>query len=485
MTHDDSCEAALEQSLRDYFRDELGTVATPEMVWQRVSRRLDLDKGQSPLEHVASACATNKGVQIASVKDNVVPMPGQPKRQQGNRWPGFAAVAAALLVIALGATIFGVLGGGRSLRTHIGANPTSTPQRTTQTPLPPGIKQFTGVSMVSASHGWAIGNVEATNGEHTGFIEQYGDGQWSLTDARFPGAQLLSITMQASGTGWIVGQSEKLADEPPQPAQPPKLIITSTFLLRFAQGNWIRESVPADVETSSVHMISADFGWAIAWSTDVAVSSPAFGAQKTNHQILERYVGGTWQSSATPAMLTALWLSSPNEGWASDGVRFWRYQAGQWSAGPETGGIVSDLAMTSKTDGWATGYIPQGEMSPTTKEVPARPLLVHFDGMTWVPSPLAADALPHDSWTQRVFLASTIEGWATGGANGAAPSVALHYLDGAWSQVPVPAGVSLLTVSSGATDDAWATGVDYQADGVADQAVLLHYAHGVWTGAQG
>ena len=234
-----------------------------------------------------------------------------------------------------------------------------------------------------------------------------------------------------------------------------------------------------------MHLISAQFGWALAWSADGAAASTAAATTKTNNQLLARYVGGTWTTSPTPTLLSALWLSSPDDGWATDGARFWRYHAGQWTAGPEAGGIVADLALTSATDGWATGYVPQGTMSPTTKEEPATPLLLHFDGTTWAPIALPASILPHDSWAQQLFLASTTEGWAIGGPNGGAPPALLHYRNGAWSAVPLPAGVALTSISNGSSDDAWATGVRSLSDGVEDQAVLLHYANGTWTDPQG
>jgi hypothetical protein len=491
MTNDASCDAALERRLRAYFHDEIGAVAAPEAVWQRVACRLDLAERLSPVGYEAPAPSLGARAHAAPMARSAALWPQRPKRPPSARWQGFAAVAAALLLIVLGATIFGALAGGRPSGTRGGDQLRPTPQRNAQTPLPAGAMSFVGVSMVSATQGWAIGDVEAAAGEHTGFIERYGDGQWSLTEPMYPSTQLLGVSMQSDGTGWIVGQSEKLADDPQptkQPQQPPKLIITGTFLLHFAQGAWTRQSAPAGVEVSSVHMISAVFGWALAWSADASAATTATTAadgKNTNNQVLVRYMGGAWQTSTTPTMLTALWLSSPDEGWATDGVRFWHYHAGQWTAGTEAAGLVSDLALTSATDGWATGYVPQGEPSPTTKEVPARPFLLHFDGTTWAPVPLPASLLPHDSWAQRLFLASAAEGWAAGGPNGTAPPALLHYLDSTWSAVPLPAGIALSSISNGAANDAWATGVHYQGDGVVDQAVLLHYANGTWTRAQG
>src|SRR5260370_31738911 len=140
MTDDASCDVALERRLRVYFHDELGSVVTPEVVWQHVARRLDLAERPAQIEHLASPYTPDKGMQSASARGRAVPPPRRPKRQQGNRWQGFAAVAAALLVIAIGATIFGVLGGGRSLGTHSGTTATSTPQRNRLTPLPAGMK---------------------------------------------------------------------------------------------------------------------------------------------------------------------------------------------------------------------------------------------------------------------------------------------------------------------------------------------------------
>ena len=149
------------------------------------------------------------------------------------------------------------------------------------------------------------------------------------------------------------------------------------------------------------------------------------------------------------ATLVGLSMASPTDGWAvgftadTNHLILLRFHDGQWtiwqgsqSVGPSSGGI----AMTSATDGWLTslgGFL-------------------HYTNNRWVAVPV-----PAISAVESVEMISPTDGWARANllvANQNGFEGLLHFSDGVWSLVTLPAGLNTSRASMSFTFSVTPTG---------------------------
>jgi hypothetical protein len=189
--------------------------------------------------------------------------------------------------------------------------------------------------------------------------------------------------------------------------------------------------------------------------------------------------------------LSALAMVSPSEGWAAGfhGV-IAHYQDGRWTRWPtSTPGDFPGIMMVSPTDGWMSGTTP----SPDVPTTPDRTFTLHYDGRDWRPFTMPAlpplpPGLPNvlaggsslDSAVTSFAMLSASEGWAAGDNHGAASAI-YHYTGGVWHLENIAVNQSLQAIAMVSPDEGWALGAE-RIIAVGDEAaVILHYAHGVWT----
>jgi hypothetical protein len=217
----------------------------------------------------------------------------------------------------------------------------------TAQPLPAGLhpNHFFGLSMVSPTEGWAIGNtdsaisglIQGSSGAGTnGFILHYKDGQWTVQSA-YQSTNFWSLSMSSASDGWAAGST--FVNNNPVP-----------FLVHYTQGHWMQVANPLPGTHADsfyvVHMTSATDGW-LATDQDTRTGLPT----------LLHWNGTAWTVTNLPAISDTASL------------------------------LITDIATLSAGDAWAVGFrtsgpeegLPvNGGYQPTTL-----PVLFHYSNGAW------------------------------------------------------------------------------------------------------
>lgn len=269
------------------------------------------------------------------------------------------------------------------------------------------------VFMVSASEGWAVGNLDwaspTTENTSAAFILHFQGGHWHL-QGTFDGT-LQSLWMTSATDGWAVGSQGTE--------------IGTTFLLHYDGQTWTPVSAPG-AGLSEVMLTSPTTGWAIGFAAGTYIGQFS--------SLLLHYNGGSWNAVTCPAVdsFTALALDAATDGWLvgsrnqSTQTIFAHYTGQGWaevetpiSGNPHA--TITSLAVTSASEGWAIGVL-QGDAS--AGGTPSTLYLYEQQGQwTQVVGPNAG-------WINSVWLTSASKGWAVGKGG-----TILHEQQGVWSVV--------------------------------------------------
>lgn len=309
------------------------------------------------------------------------------------------------------------------------SSPTATPQQQPLTPTatatPTGPSGDEGpslgyISLVSASEGWAVGNVFNAD-PIRGIIMHFHNGAWSQYHTSKPLPQLYGLAMTSASDGWIVGDGGTI--------------------LRYRNGVWTTVASPVPRPLTSLCMLSPTEGW-------------AGGTDGFFH-----YQHNTWAlvpNSALVLSVTHISMISSSEGWAigSGGVIL-HYTQGRWQiVNNDPGFNVYNLAMASASEGWAVG------------QAAFHANALYYHNGQWQSLQIGSS----DTALFALTMLSPTEGWAAGQNN--AGGVIYHYLHGQWTQVASPAQVTLHAIAMLSPTEGW---------GVGDQGKTLHYLNGVWS----
>ncbi len=459
------------------------------------------------------------------------PVPTSPVKRRGRRVFTEAAAVAAVLLVAVAATL--LFRGGFGGPGAVG---------------PDAQLMLHSVSMVSPSEGWAVGGqgwntgrpATGTDDEGSGttVLYHYQDGHWTpvyipisdpdISDGSHPVLQ--AVSMRSATDGWAAGSLVKGS--------------VKAFFLHYDGTSWKevdpvvpqselqylgpgKPRVTAFIDLSSLQMLSATDGWAA-------------GGEHTKDGgfALLRYTGSAWVSAtvddprcfeAAPPPLSytcrffGLDMVSPQEGWAvgGSGEINWTQQpdgkqvmtsdtsagviahfaGGRWSIEavfPHAG--LQRVAMVSATEGWAFGT----QYTPGAHSV-QRPLLLHYANGTWSEAASPLDALPSgDVYYGALAFTSATDGWLVVSEYAAQDKMAhtrpilLHFTGGQWTRVDLPDvparityGINDLTMVS--PQEGWAVGAGWlpPADGklypghtgfdTPSRPLILHYFHGAWS----
>ncbi len=465
-THD----ADLEARLRIYYRQRRAAPPESDALWARLVPRLDGRAFTPSHTHYLRGAASA----------GPLPAPTAPIQSHRRFLVGFPTVAAALVIVLLAATLFGVF----TLAHRGTSSPPSILDRSKIALL--------SISMVSASEGWAVGTTNGTDVK--GVILHYHQGRWWQVSNPYDTGELRSVDMLSATDGWIVGDKGTI--------------------LRYQSDRWVKVKSPVSTALGSVSMLSPEEGWAMGqdilhyhngvWSLvsgpqhgfifSVEDSSLSGGWAVGGGGTVLQYTAGQWQAMSAPKIdLNSVAMIASNVGWAvgSGGCsgNLLHYQDGTWSVveNPAPQETLWSIAMASPDEGWAVG----NTHSDTG-------LILHYSQGQWteVPSPTKEFLLG-------VTLISPAEGWAVG-SHGAI----LHYLNGVWSVYttaiplestqPPAAGVDLTpyglsSISMVSPDEGWAVGntspyymIDASGTPISGntagvQPIILHYLHGRWT----
>jgi hypothetical protein len=457
------------------------------------------------------------------------PMSTSPVRRRGRRVFTETAAVAAVLLVAVAATLLfhGGFGGPGAVR-------------------PDAQLMLHSVSMVSPYEGWAVGgqdwNTSGGNDEGSGttILYHYKDGHWTpvyipISDPAIPDGSypvLQAVSMVSPTDGWAAGSLVKGS--------------VKAFFLHYDGTSWkevdpiVPQSelqylppgtprVPAFIDLSSLQMLSATDGWAAG----------GLHTQDGGFALLH-YTGSAWvsatvddprcyETTSAPQSYTCrffgLDMVSPQEGWAVGGSGEFAYtqQANgkQVLTSDTSAGVIAHfaggrwsieaifpyanlqrVAMVSATEGWAFGtqYAAGGSFQRTQ-----RPLLLHYANGTWSEAASPLDALPSgDVYYGALAFTSATDGWLVVTEYAAQDKmththpILLHFTDGQWTRVDLPDvpgrityGIDDLTMVS--PQEGWAVGAGWlpPADGKLNpghtgfdtptRLLILHYVHGAWS----
>jgi hypothetical protein len=298
------------------------------------------------------------------------------------------------------------------------------------------------VAMATSQVGWAVG-------EEPPFLLRYVDGAWTWQPGpartREGGWFLGSATLVSATEGWAAGSS----------------------ILHYRDGRWTEE---------------LNFGQQTVVLDDIAAASPqeawaVGGSWYADFGFIWRYQDGAWSKVYNAPNTEIVAIASPAVGdaWAvairykseghPSGGSLLHYRDGAWTDAFDTSIILRDIAMTSPTDGCATGNDASGAG-----------IFLHYTDGIWT----QAAAMP-DTTIGHLAMISADEGWATG-TIGVRQNALFHYLGGVWSPVvdPVLSQVTNLRgIAAPEPGEVWVAALvkgSWRTDGV-----LLRFHGGRWS----
>jgi len=261
-------------------------------------------------------------------------------------------------------------------------------------------------------------------------ILNFNGGSWSTVTPP-PGAYVLkSIFMVSSDEGWAVG--EQAATCTPVSFAPTSTCYPTGIILHYTQsggvGTWAifpSPATPSPIHAlESVFMLSSDEGWAVGDNATILHYTVTGGVGTWN---LVAVSGAP--SLSTDANLTSIFMLSPTSGWIVGG-NVW--QSGTSFVGPvilnwdgttwepvatptipggitptgHTTGVLTSVFFSAPDDGWAVGF--PGKLVAT---------ILHWDGVSWAHvtlSPALLGQIP--PILKSVYMTSETDGWIVGGS---------------------------------------------------------------------
>lgn len=396
------------------------------------------------------------------------PQPGTRAR----RLPRALPAVAALVLISLGAAVFGLLAHSRQQpavihypRSRCAANQISVHQLQ-------GVL-LSDIAMVSPDEGWAVGFDAADIGSSPKTspsgpaLFHYTHCQWLPVPTDPPNMFFTSITMLSAHNGWALGISDN-----------------TTILLHYTGNQWQRALVPVPVPTgdeiANLQMFSPEEGWIV-----VSGSSPP---AKLYHG-----VNGVWQAVPLGYVVPIYTVPfAPDEAWIV-GIQgeLLLYRDGaivSFDPPPTESEVVgAPITMNTPQDGWLLEAFPSDPNitatwanpnpdEPTQDQGWASRTLWHFNGKGWSDaSALISDPRIQTALYVQIFSAQ--EGWAFPFNGGA---LWLH--NGHWQSVPWPDGPfnGIVSMSQVSPVEYWAI-ASYSYIGQGKYDALLHFVNGTWS----
>src|SRR5215467_6859062 len=298
--------------------------------------------------------------------------------------------------------------------------------------------ELSGVSYVSASETWAVGNVGTAQRPNQTLTEQYNGSAWSVVPSpnQGTGNNALNGVSMIPGAGWAVGYAQVGGKYQP-------------LALGWDGAQWSIASAgtfPSDALFTGVDTLADGSAWAVGFQRTAA------GTRQT---LIEQESGGTWAPVASPndgtvttdnsltgiagTQATGLWAVGWRE--SSSGLQpvILRYDTTQpspaWVSVTGAGGVPApgtvDTVLTgvdvlSASDVWAVGYYFDGSVN--------QPLALHWDGSTWSNSPI-----PGAGMLRRVRVLAPDNVWAAGtvynGTTQVYQSLVEHFNGTSWAPV--------------------------------------------------
>jgi hypothetical protein len=343
------------------------------------------------------------------------------------------------------------------------ASPAGPGSRTlSATPAGPTFKGglFNGVSSVSATDAWAVGEIGSGRTLFSLAARWNGTG-WARVPSPSPGGRnafsnLSGVSAVPASGAWAVGSYGTGLDD--------RTLVLGWNGTRWAQVPSPSPGFPSGPSNlSGVSAVSASGAWAVG----------SYGLGSFAHPVktlVLSWNGTRWAQvpSPSPGGVNGSQLlgvtAAPGSAWAvgsADGATLaLRWNGSRWARvptpSPGASATLNAVTAVSSSDVWAVGWTALGSASG-----PHRTLVLHWDGTRWArvasPSPPAAS-----SGLNGISAISAASAWAVGDAvrKQNATALILHWNGARWVTVPGPSqGFSILSgVSEVSARDALAVG---------------------------
>jgi len=158
-------------------------------------------------------------------------------------------------------------------------NGTAWTQVTSPSPGGPGSNdELFGVTATSASNAWAVGNVEATNGNETSLILHWNGLQWARVASPHPGttSPLFAVDASSATNAWAVGDTSSGG-------------LSQTLALHWNGTKWAGAATPSPANPGSADSLR---------SVAVPSASNAWAVEGVNGIL--HWDGHTWTTVTTP-----------------------------------------------------------------------------------------------------------------------------------------------------------------------------------------
>lgn len=403
----------------------------------------------------------------------------------------FIALAAAVLIIAVGVTLFGVY----AAQLRQGGSSTAT-AATTCAPGQarahlPAYTVLSDISMVSSTDGWAVGHVwnsSVSGATPRTIIMRYQHCVWSETSKSIPSASLISVVMNSANDGWALGVTQISEGKFLSPIQ--------LILLHYTGGSWQRVQFNSDngFRGGGFSMYSPDDGWL----------GLVYGGE-TQTSMIYHYQGGKWTPVALPdafhsGSITDLVAGGPDDAWivgnvANNVATIGHYSAGQWQTwqAPLVGGrspMLDAIHVSSPQDVWVFGTYSHTFSYQGAGGYIDGPYVLHYNGTNWTSvavGNLGSPPVDILSWTTTIslsdggFLALGTE--ETSSESSIQRTLLLRCSTaGCQPQTfPIQSVFLVSSVSLYAPTQGFAIGDEKTSGAIFGTSVLLFYNAGAWT----
>lgn len=224
--------------------------------------------------------------------------------------------------------------------------------------------------------------------------------------------------------------------------------------------------LPPGASLMALSMASPTDGWAIGMTAD------------RQHVILLRYHDGQWATwhGSLPTMQLLLnaegiSITSPTDGWITGIGGFLRYSNNQWVAVPVPGiGAVETVKMVSPTDGWARAFIQTPDKQDGAEG------LLHYSNGAWSVVSLPAAVDTRSAATKFDFsVTSTGACWLMYRNASTGDTKILRYVGGSFQVAYTLPGIQGETITMHSAQDGWLTATD------ASGKAVYHFDGSAWT----
>jgi hypothetical protein len=346
----------------------------------------------------------------------------------------------------------------------------------------PGVDdRLLGVSALSPTAAWAVGEFSAGAGDQT-LVLRWNGTKWTHPSSPSPGgtngSELRAVSAESGSDVWAVGWFATASR-------------INTLILRWNGTSWTQVASPSpgvsQAFLNGVTVLSPTNAWAVGEYFDGT----------SDLTLILHWNGTNWTQVASPtppgsdANLNGVSAHSASDIWAvgasgsggNSSTFALHWDGGVWTQVPTpnplgTSPVLNGVSASSATNAWATGTFFGGAQSSTLTE--------RWNGTKWK---VVASPNPGGSNASLLTGAATLSktnAWASGYYSNGTQflSLILHWNGTTWSQVTSPNpgthSNSLNAISADAANNAWVAGEDNNRPG-GFKNLLEHWDGSTWT----